>query len=227
MLRKLYNKLFKKKREKPAAPFSPGAPLKLRYEIEQTDFFQFEFLQSYWESRYIRKTSKRNFFIWSVVGASLFAIIFFSSLPSAALWICLLPLLYMFISGYNYFFGYQNDYKQLQKLLARALDKDLNVFAKTDMVVEFGANDVSVTNETERENRMFFYNDIEFIEQTDRLFVIGLYDDASQPHLYDFRKLLITKRYLGNEQKKQLEALLGAATAHYKLPPILDDHPFK
>ena len=204
-------------------------PFTVNCTVEEADFLQFEFLQGFWEMTVERRHSLRGLITTVVLAATGAAGVWFSqTIVNEFLYVVgAFGIFGILVNGYNYIRGYRGDYDQLRRLLERAKEKGKTVFEATEQTITFGTEEVDVLNEKEGTRRFFYYKDITFFEETDRMYVIGLRHSYKDTYLYEFRKLLITKRFLGPDSVKKYEEMVINVTENNKLKPILADHPFK
>ena len=205
-----------------------GRPFRIRCTVEQTDFFQSDFLGAYGDMLYERRRVARQTVIAVALCLALTAAVFISPavINEYAWFTGGFALLFLAYGLYFCIRGYSNDFRTLQKYLDDCVEQGKTVYEPVSYDYDFQDSAVYFSDSTGM-NRYFLYEDIRYIEQTDRLYELGMKYRPREKRLFGLDKVLITKRYLDRETEGKLLQVLDNVTREYSVKPVLEDHPFK
>ena len=143
----------------------------------------------------------------------------------------LLALFFAVLYGgyYLYIFlkGFKKDVISLQKLFARAVQAERTVYESVELSYEFTREQVTIVYNGEGATRYFQYEDVSYIDETDRMYIVGIKKNPKKLNLYELDYILITKRALGEKETQDLMQLFKNLNSEYGVPLFEGVHPFR
>ena len=204
-------------------------PFTIRCPVEQTDRFQKDFIEAYEHTARQRQRATAGLIIIPLAFVSLAVLLALApgeTYGFAALFL-FFAVLYAAYFGYRVKKGYRKELLDLQQLLARAVDSGRTVYEPMQMCYEFGFDRVEIVYNGEGATRYFLYEDVSYLDETDRMYIIGIRRDRRRVYLTGLDYILITKRALESDETEALRMTLRNIAAQYEVPLNQGRHPFR
>ncbi len=201
----------------------------LRCTVSQTDRFQKDFIEAYDESAQLRRSAKVKMAVIPAAFVAAAALLYFLKDVYNGYAVVMIFFALLFAGYYLYIYlrGYKNEIIDLQKLLAKATDKGQQVYKPLEFEYEFLEDRVEIHLITEGGMRFFEYCDIAYIDETDRMYIVGIKKNNKKPNLYMLDYILIPKVDLSFEEEDTLIETFGNIAKEYSVPLFKGEHPFK
>ncbi len=201
----------------------------IRCTVGQTDRFQKDFIEAYDDSNELRRSAKIKLIAAPALFLAAAALLYFlKSVYNgyAAVMVFFAALLAGYYA-YVYFKGYKNEIIDLQKLFAKATDKGQEVYKPLEFVYDFESDRVEIQYVTDGGMRYFEYCDISYIDDTDRMYIIGIKKNGKKPNLYMLDYILIPKNEITKDEELLLVETFRNIAGEFSVPLFKGEHPFK